>query len=62
MWGLNRLKRYVEENCCVAPNANAAILRDIAINAPPERLSEALTNPERRLKCQGAEGRCGGRT
>lgn len=53
MWGLNRLKRYVEENCCVAPNANAAILRDIAINAPPERLSEALTNPERRLKCRG---------
>ena len=47
---LNRLKRHVEESRCVSPNANAAIIEEIAINAPAERLFEALTNRERRLK------------
>jgi uncharacterized protein YndB with AHSA1/START domain len=36
--------------------ANDTIIEEIAIRAPAERIFEALTNPDQRLKWWGAEG------
>ena len=36
--------------------ANDTIVKEIAIKAPAERVFEALTNPQQRLKWWGAEG------
>jgi uncharacterized protein YndB with AHSA1/START domain len=37
-------------------DASDTIIREITIDAPAERIFEALTNPEQRLKWWGAEG------
>jgi uncharacterized protein YndB with AHSA1/START domain len=37
-------------------DASDTIVREITIDAPAERIFEALTNPEQRLKWWGAEG------
>jgi len=43
-------------------NASDTIVKEIKIKAPAERIFEALTNPDQRLKWWGAEGQYRGRT
>jgi uncharacterized protein YndB with AHSA1/START domain len=40
--------------------ASDTIVKEIIVKAPAERIFEALTNPEQRLKWWGAEGVCRG--
>jgi uncharacterized protein YndB with AHSA1/START domain len=37
-------------------DASDTIIKEITIHAPAERIFEALTNPEQRLRWWGAEG------